>query len=115
MEARGSFGVDPPEELNKLKRRIIATDKLVKKINKMEKTLKTTEDALSEKEKEIVELKSNPFQSLTSPKQKPEQKTEMEKLRKLQVEWLLLSKDQESNQIKLLVILLYFLFHQMMN
>ena len=81
MEARGSFGIDP-EEMTKLKRQIIASDKLLKKVNKLEKTLKTTVDALSEKEKEIVELKSDQCQSISSPKQRPEQKAEMEKLTK---------------------------------
>ena len=81
MEAGLSAAIDP-DEMAKLKRQIIASDKLVKKVRKMETTLKSAEDALSEKEKEIVELKAHPFQSMTSPIQTPEQKTEIEKLKK---------------------------------
>ena len=51
MEA-GSGG--DPDEMTKLKRQIIASDKLLKKVHKLETTLKTAENALIEKENETL-------------------------------------------------------------
>ena len=79
MEARGS---GDPDEITKLKRQIIASDKLLKKVNKLETTLKTAENALVEKDNQIEKLKLDPIPSMTSPSQTSEQKKEMENLMK---------------------------------
>lgn len=80
MEARGSSG--EPGEITKLKRQIIASDKLLKKVNKLETSVRTAENALVEKDNQIEKLKLDPLPTMASPSQTSEQKKEMEKLMK---------------------------------